>query len=340
MHVQDLTRLIESVAPPQWSASWDRGGVQVAALRTEIRRLAVALDPTPELIDGALAWGAEFILVHHPLSMKPELPSRPGDYHHVLGALFRGDAWLYAAHTSLDVQPSGPVRWLARELELTGVSVLEETARRTGRWFRVLGRPKAVDSVATALAGLPEIELYFVAPQILEVVSLSGSSREVHQAVAQSGEPSLRVVSQDLDLPADPLGFGFVGDLPDPQPWLAFVQNLERILGGPPRALAGNLPEAVQRVACCPGSGASLLSSAGKSGAQAYVTGDFKYHDAQAVTERNMVVVDMGHFGLEEGMMRILAEDLRQKLKECSVEVAFFPGKDAFIPMAGTGGTG
>ena len=333
MHVRDLIAMVERVAPPQWSASWDKGGVQVTARREDVRKLAVALDPTPELIDRALAWEAEFILVHHPLSMKPELPSRPGNYNHVLGMLFRHDAWLYAAHTSLDVQPSGPVRWLARELELNNVFVLEETARRTGRWFRILGRAQAVDHVTAKLAELPEIELYPVASQALEVVSLSGSSQEVHQAVAQVDDTSLRVVSQDLDLPMEPLGFGFVGDLPVPQPWNVFAQTLERILSSPPRALAGTPPDMVRRVACCPGSGSSLLARAGKSGAQVYVTGDFKYHDAQAAKEQNILVVDVGHFGLEERMMRYFAEELRLKLDECSVEVAFFPGTDAFIQM-------
>ena len=328
MHVREVIAMIEATAPPRWAASWDRSGVQVAAGRERIDKLAVGLDATPELIDQASAWGADFILVHHPLALKPELPARPGGYHHVLGALLRHDAWLYAAHTSLDVQPQGPVRWLARELGLQNLSVLEETGRRCGRWFRILGPEERIEQVARELAGRPGVDVYALGARVLEVTVGPGSEFEVNGAISGAGAETLRVVSLELDLPVEPLGFGFVGDLPEPSAWEEFYELLQRILGGSPRALAGTVPKRVSRVACCPGSGASLLGRVGKAGAQVYVTGDLKYHDAQLARELGYLVVDVGHFVLEERMMREFSEELRHNLGHRVVEVAFFPGVD------------
>lgn len=328
MHVHELISMIEATASPRWAASWDRGGVQVAAGKKRVGKLAVGLDPAPDLIDHALAWGADFILVHHPLALKPELPARPNGYHHVLGALLRHDSWLYAAHTSLDVQPRGPVRWLAEELGLQNVSVLEETGRRVGRWFRILGPEDRIEQVAQGLDGRPGVEVHVLGARALEVVAAPGSDFEVYGAVSGAEDGTLRVVSHELDLPMEPLGFGFVGDMPEPAPWEKFYEVLKRLLGGPPKALAGSVPETVSRVACCPGSGASLLGRVGKVGAQVYVTGDLKYHDAQAAREMGYLVVDVGHFVLEERMMRIFSEELRRKLTHGAVEVAFFPGTD------------
>ena len=48
-------------------------GLQVAARRTEVRSLAVCLDPTPASLAAALAQGAEMVLSHHPLTLKPTL---------------------------------------------------------------------------------------------------------------------------------------------------------------------------------------------------------------------------------------------------------------------------
>lgn len=328
MHVHELIAMIEATAPLRWAASWDRSGVQVAAGKKQVGKLAVGLDAAPGLIDQALAWGADFILVHHPLALKPELPARPNGYHYVLGALLRHDAWLYAAHTSLDVQPRGPVRWLAGELGLKNVSVLEETGRRVGRWFRILGPESRIEQVAQGLAGRPGVEVYPLGARVLEVVAAPGSDFDVYGTVSSEEDDALRVVSRELDLPVESIGFGFVGDLPTPTPWEDFYEALKRLLGGPPRALAGTVPEEVGRLACCPGSGASLLGSVASVGAQVYVTGDLKYHDAQAARELGYLVMDVGHFVLEERMMRIFSEELRRKLTHGAVEVAFFPGID------------
>ncbi|WP_031385657.1 Nif3-like dinuclear metal center hexameric protein [Desulfonatronum thiodismutans] len=327
MHVHELIAMIEATAPLQWAASWDRSGVQVAAGRKRVGKLAVGLDPTPGLIDQALGWGADFILVHHPLALKPELPALPNGYRHVLGALLRHDAWLYAAHTSLDVQPRGPVRWLAGELGLKNISVLEETGSRLGRWFRILGPEGRIEQVAQKLEGRPGVEVYALGARILEVVAAPGSDFEVYGVISGVEDDALRVVSHELDLPKEPLGFGFVGDMPEPTLWGEFSEALKRLLG-PPKALAGIVPEKVNRVACCPGSGASLLGRVAKVGAQVYVTGDLKYHDAQAARELGYLVVDVGHFALEERMMRVFSEELRRKLTHGAVEVAFFPGID------------
>lgn len=125
MKLTEIITVIEKIAPLAAAASWDASGMQVATLRQDITRLAVCLDPTPDSVGKALELGAEMVLSHHPLALHPRLPSRPDALHRVLSLLFREDAALYAAHTSLDVNADGPAGWLARELELREQRVLE-----------------------------------------------------------------------------------------------------------------------------------------------------------------------------------------------------------------------
>ncbi|WP_300717488.1 Nif3-like dinuclear metal center hexameric protein [uncultured Desulfovibrio sp.] len=132
MHIAEIIARIEQMAPLQGAASWDASGLQVAARRTDAERLAVCLDPSPASIAAALKLGAQCILSHHPLALKPSLPKRLDHYHEVLRLLLTSDVPLYAAHTSLDVNSEGPAAWLARELHLDGLAVLEPTAPGTG----------------------------------------------------------------------------------------------------------------------------------------------------------------------------------------------------------------
>lgn len=64
-------------------------------------------------------------------------------------------------------------------------------------------------------------------------------------------------------------------------------------------------------------------------GADVFLTGDLKYHQAQAVQDLGLTV-DVGHFCLEETMMRIWSDDLARELSPAGLEVVFLPGRDPF----------
>ncbi|MDR0815780.1 MAG: Nif3-like dinuclear metal center hexameric protein [Desulfovibrio sp.] len=128
MQLIEITSILEKIAPLSSAAPWDNSGIQVACRRTSATSLAVCLDPTPTSVRRSLDIDAQYIVSHHPLLLKPALPNRLDAYHEVLRLLFNADVPLYAAHTSLDANPEGPAAWLARELNLVNLSVLEPTS--------------------------------------------------------------------------------------------------------------------------------------------------------------------------------------------------------------------
>lgn len=192
MQVADIVCAIEKIAPLKGAASWDKSGLQVACRHTEVRRLAVALDPVPATIERALDEGADFILTHHPLSLSPHLPNRLDNYHTVLSLLFRADAGLYAAHTSLDVQPDGPVGWLARHLCLRHPVLLEETGEGIG--FGLAGdlpAPKSLAELVAALSQRVDMSLAVTAgnvpEKIVRVAYCTGSGASLMEEAEKSG---------------------------------------------------------------------------------------------------------------------------------------------------------
>ena len=127
MKICEIINVIEKIAPLALAAPWDNSGMQVACFRKNIGHLTLCLDPTPETVRQALSLGAELICSHHPLLMQGRLPADTDNYHAVLSLLFRHDAALYAAHTSLDINAYGPPAWLADELQLSERAILEPT---------------------------------------------------------------------------------------------------------------------------------------------------------------------------------------------------------------------
>jgi len=121
-------------------------------------------------------------------------------------------------------------------------------------------------------------------------------------------------------------GFGIVGDLPASLSYATFTDNLAKILGKSAWRASGPIPETVSRLAYCPGSGESLLRTAAVLGADVYITGDMKYHTA---LEAPIRALDVGHFVLEEIMMRTFADQLRESL--APVTVSYFEAMDPFV---------
>jgi len=271
MKALDMLDVIEIVAPPGFAASWDNSGVQVAALREEIESLAVLLEPTLENLSRAVETGVDFILAHHPLLMQPRYPNRADEHLSILSLLFTNDIWLYSAHTSLDANPEGPVRWLAHELGLQSLEILNSAAPLAPARSPLLESPQ-----------LPLLE----SPQS---------------------------------------GFGFSGVLPEALPYNAFCRTLGAALGRDSWQACGPRPARVSRVACCPGAGNSLLADAAAAGADVFIAGDIKYHTALEAVRLGLHVLDVGHFVLEEEMMRRFAALLEASLP---MPVHFIPGVD------------
>jgi len=116
--------------PPHRADSWDAVGLVCGDPAQPVRRILLAVDPVLAVADEAVAWGADLLLVHHPLFLKGTqavAASTPKGavVHRLLGA---GCA-LFTAHTNADVVSPGVSDALADAL---GVSVEEVLAPLAG----------------------------------------------------------------------------------------------------------------------------------------------------------------------------------------------------------------
>lgn len=114
---------------------------------------------------------------------------------------------------------------------------------------------------------------------------------------------------------------GRLGNLEVPMTALEFAQHVKKSLNADNVRLvdAGNF--LIGKVGICGGAGADFIQKAKFFGAQAFVTGDVKYHEAQTAVENEIHVVDAGHFATEFPIVHVLAEYLRGELKNFDVEI-------------------
>ena len=95
-------------------------------------------------------------------------------------------------------------------------------------------------------------------------------------------------------------GYGRVGEL-NPVTLQELLTQIQTKLA-PPNLIFSpteNLQQRINRVAVLGGSGASFISDVVKTGAQAYLTSDCKFHQFQESRDRGLILIDAGHYATE-----------------------------------------
>ncbi|MEE1315328.1 MAG: Nif3-like dinuclear metal center hexameric protein [Faecalimonas sp.] len=126
MLCRDVIKKIEDVYPKTAALEWDNVGLLVGRSEKEVRGIYVALDATDEVIDAAIACGADLLVTHHPLIFSPlkRITDEAFVGERVL-KLLQADITYYAIHTNYDVL--GMADLSAALLDLQDTEALEVT---------------------------------------------------------------------------------------------------------------------------------------------------------------------------------------------------------------------
>ena len=131
--VKDVIAVIEEFAPLALQEKWDNSGLCIGSPEDKVSSVLLGLDCTPELVDEAIACGADMIVTHHPLifSGLKKISAEDLVGEAVVKAIRAGIS-VYAAHTSADKVIAGVSGAMAARLGLKDVRILDEDGEGTG----------------------------------------------------------------------------------------------------------------------------------------------------------------------------------------------------------------
>jgi dinuclear metal center YbgI/SA1388 family protein len=341
--VKDWLALLEGFYPQAWAEPWDRVGLQVGDASWSAERLLVALDPTSHVITEARNLGCGLLVTHHPLIFKPlERLTLDDPVARTALEAAEGRVAVAAYHTNADVAMPGVSDALADALgvEVTGVLHPTEAGSRVKlvTFVPAEATAKVLDALAGAGAGVigeyshcsfrvRGTGTFLPAESAHPALGERGALNEVEEDRLEIVVPRERVtasvqalvdahpyeeVAYDIYPLGGPsgLGLGRVGRIPEPVAGGELADRCREALGAAVR-LAGPSDREVRTVALCGGSGADLAEDALRAGADAYVTGDVKHHQALEAVSAGLIVIDAGHHGTEWPFVPHLAARLR-----------------------------
>lgn len=358
MHIDEVIKALASVAPPAYQEGYDNSGLQVGDPQQEVEGVLTCLDVTEAVVEEALQHKANLIVAHHPLIFAPlkSLTGRNWVERTLLKAI-RNDIAIYAIHTNLDNVQGGVSQKICQRLGLRDCQILQPMVGLLAKLVTFCPETEVdgefvPDKVRQALfkAGAGWIGDYSNCSYNLKgtgtFMAQAGTDPFVGQQGDEHHEQEVRIetifsrhlqgriiqalqeahpyeeVAYDiypLENHHPQVGSGMIGRLSQPLEQQQFLNLLkERMQTELIRYTETPAGKPVQRVAVCGGSGSYLLRQAMAAGADAFVTGDFKYHQFFDA-EGRLMIADIGHFESEQFTIELLHDLLRQRFRDLHI---------------------
>ena len=351
MKLAELCNYLDSAIPLSFQEEYDNSGLQIGFPENEVSSALLTIDITEEVITEAVKNQCQLIISHHPLIFKGirKITGQSSTERIVVRAI-KDDIAIYAAHTNLDAVDFGVSRKMALKLNLKNVKVLLPLKNRLLKLVTFI--PESyIEKVRSALfeAGAGVIGNYDQCGFTVEGRGSFRAGDNANPIVGETGsthyENEIRLetvlyshtkssvikallavhpyeeVAYDL-YPLDndnfEAGLGCTGEFDQPiseSDFLNLISSTFKACGVRYSKLTGRR---VKTVALCGGSGASLISNAIGSGADAFVTADIKYHNFFDA-DNKILLVDSGHFESEKFTTEILYDLINKKFPKFAV---------------------
>jgi dinuclear metal center YbgI/SA1388 family protein len=334
--LQDVVDLIHGWYPPSTAEDWDAVGLVHGDPADAVAKVLLAVDPSPQVAAEAADWGADLLVVHHPLFLKPVhgfAATTPKG--RSLATLAKAGCALLTAHTNADQAADGVSEALARALGLEDLApilplagepldklvvyvpadaaapvraaIAEAGAGSVGHYDHCTftseghGRFRPLDGADPAIGTVGTVEV--VDEHRIESVLPRRLRADVVRAMRAAHpyeEPAFQV--HEVADPGDGrTGTGRVGTVPATTLG-DFAATVAAALPATAHGVrvAGAPSRAVRRVAVCGGAGDFLLDRIAASDADVYVTSDLRHHPAAEFVERGgPALVDVAHWAAE-----------------------------------------
>jgi dinuclear metal center YbgI/SA1388 family protein len=354
MKIQQIVTLLDQWAPTTYAEDFDNVGLLVGNPNSICTGILIAHDVLENVVEEAIERGMNLIVGFHPIIFSGLKKLNEKTYvERVVAKAIKNDIALYALHTALDNHQYGVSHALAKNLGLKNIEILVPQSQ-TLKQLRVYVPKDAAESLLEKLyqAGAGKVGNYaecsftttgtgtfkgnadakpFIGNiENREKVEEAQLNLVFHKHLEQKIFRSLfeHHPYEEIAYEIYPLenldrsiGMGCIGELDFEIPTKAFLELLSRKLDIQFLRHSTLGKQKIKKVAVLGGSGSFAIPHAINAGADAFVTGDMKYHDFFK-TENKILLVDAGHYETERFTKKIIHEYLIEKMPNFAIALA------------------
>lgn len=369
MKASKIAKIIEDFAPKNLAESWDNIGFQLGSNRKEVKKVLTVLDINNQIADEAIEKDIDMIVSHHPLIFRGiKNIDTETDKGRLIEKLIKNDITVYSAHTNFDKAQNGINEYLAKLLGLKKIKPLKPDTINQNYYKIIVYVPKdhtkdilkVFEKYSTGKLSEKYQNCTFRTSGMGTFESLENSNPFIRtdSRISEVEEEKVETIIPQTDLTkilndlkkahpyeemaydlfpvkvevAPKEGLGRIGSLQNKLTSDEFINLVKEKFELNWLREAGPRPKSIKKVALCSGAGSEFIQSAKNKGADVYITGDLKYHEAQTARELGLWVLDAGHFGTEKQVIEILADLIKSKAD--SIEVIKSETSEDYINLA------
>lgn len=357
MKLNELLGILNHEVPFHTAESWDNVGLLIGDKQCEVNGILTALDCTLDVVEEAVNQNINTIIAHHPLIFKGvKNITKDGGYGSILYRLIQNNINLIALHTNLDVHPRGVNAMLAEKIGLKNYELLD---RQEDAYYKVQvyipaqnaksfkdtlnahglakegnyeycffntegqGQFKPVQGAQPHIGQIGDIET--VAELKIEFM-IQSTQIAFAQELIQTHHPYETPVYDFIPMQKmSQYGLGMIGELAEAESVESFVQSVKQSLHMPSVRFIGNRNAKIKRVAIVGGSGIGFENLAHQRGADLFITGDIKHHEALDAKTAGINLLDINHYSeyvMKEGLVTLLKDWLADESVKIPIKAA------------------
>jgi len=354
MILSKIISVIEAYAPLSLQESYDNAGLIIGNSKEYITKALICFDVTEDVIDEAIKIGANLIISHHPIIFGGLKKINGRNYvERIVIKAIKNDIALYAAHTNLDNIINGTNKILAEKLGLKNIKTLSPQAGMLNKlivYVPLAHKEKVQQSLFDAGAGhIGNYDSCSFETQGTGTFRASegsnpfvGSIGEIHKedeirleiifpshlkgriiSALLSSHPYEEVAYDiyKIENKTNNIGAGIIGEMDVAEDELLFLKKVKKITSAKGIKHTDFLKKKVKKIAICGGSGAFLINKAKSAGADAYITGDIKYHEFFDA-DNSILIADIGHYESEQFTNTLLFSIIKEKIPTFAVQIS------------------
>lgn len=351
MIIKDITSYIEELAPLAYAEDFDNVGLLVGNYQTKVTGILVTLDTLEKTIDEAIANNCNLIVSFHPVIFSGLKKLNGNNYvERVVLKAIQNNIAIYATHTALDNSNNGVSAKMGEVLGLQNLKVLlpkkglikklttyvppteanhlrkalfEAGAGTIGNYsncsFNVEGKGsyKGNDN-SNPVKGEKGVYV-FEEESCISVTFNSYLEQKILKAlfnVHPYEEVAYEIIT--LNNYNQNVGMGMIGELPEEMKEADFLPFVKKTMNTNCIRHSQLLQKPIKKVALLGGSGSFAIDNAIRSGADAYISADFKYHEFFKA-EKKILLADIGHYESEQFTKNLLVEYLTKKFTNFAI---------------------
>lgn len=352
--VGDVSKWIENVAPTALQENYDNVGLLIGDSSMQVSGTLLTIDVTEAVVDEAIEHNCNLIIAHHPLIFGGIKRITGSTYiERCIIKAIKNDIAIYVAHTNLDNVSNGVNAKIAEKIGLINLKILRPKSNILLKLVTYVPH-NHLSEVQQALfnAGAGEIGKYSECSFSSQGVGTFKANKDTHPYIGaigechQEAETRLEVILPDyiknkvlkalfevhpyeevafdiipLNNSWNAVGAGMIGELPEEMTLENFLLHIKKTFGLPTIRYTDSRNKTIKKVAFCGGSGSIFLTDAIQQNADAYLSGDFKYHQLFD-GEDNIMIADIGHFESEQFTKEIFKDIISKKMPNFAIRIS------------------